>query len=126
MLALVSRFQALALVLALVATAGVAAAAQEERAPTEQIVGTYTVDVPDYGVISIEVRHREEDDALLISATEQPETVMKHVEANRYEIETEMYGVILIEFHHDDEGQIDSMSLDSYEFSLLAEKKRNG
>lgn len=98
-------------------------APQDGPASTEEIVGTYTVDVPDYGLITIQVRHREEDDALLISASEQPETVLKHVEDNRYEIDTDMYGIILIEFRQDDEGKVTSMTLDSYEFSLLAEKK---
>jgi len=127
MVALIRRSQVIVLVLVVVVATAVAALAvpQEERAPADQIVGTYTVDVPDFGVITIQVRHREEDDVLLISATEQPETVMQHVEADRYEVDTDMYGVVLIEFHRDAEGEIDSMSLDSYEFSLVAEKKRS-
>lgn len=121
-----SRLFAVCLVVALVATTPVALAAPQEDGPAteEEIVGTYTVDVPDFGLITIEVRHREEDGAMLISATEQPETVMTHVEDNRYEIDTDMYGVILIEFRENEEGVVTSMTLDSYEFSLLAEKKR--
>ncbi len=109
----------IALALAIVPALG-----QEEQGPDlSQLAGTYEFEAPDYGVIAVVVEVTEEK-AVTLSAMSSPPAPLKHIEGQLWEFNSPEFGLINIGFVKEDDGTVSAMTIDSYDFSFIAYKKK--
>ena len=107
----------LALALALVSVL-----AQEQEMDLKKFVGIYEVDIPDIGLTEI-VSALNDRGELTIAAMGAPPIPLVHLTGNTFEGESPEYGVIAFGFVEDEDAAVTMMTIDGYEFSLVAEKK---
>lgn len=88
----------------------------------QKFAGTYEFDVPDFGLITVFVEVTEEN-TLTLSAMDQPPSELKQLDANRFELDSPEMGIIAIGFIENEDGEVTQMTIDSFEFSFVAEKK---
>ena len=77
----------------------------------------------DYGVISVVIDVTEEK-AVTISAMSSPPQAMTHIEGNLWEFNSPEFGLISIGFVEEDDGSVSAITIDSYDFSFIAYKKK--
>jgi hypothetical protein len=114
------RAAALGLMVLAVAVTPLLGQQQQSR---EKFVGVYEFEAPDYGVIAVTIGLTEENE-LTISALGAPPSTMKHLSGNRYQFNSSDYGVINIGFVEEEDGTVSSITIDSYDFSFIATKKK--
>jgi uncharacterized protein YdeI (BOF family) len=115
-----SLLSLIAVVLAVVPTL-----AQDEQKPEnlDKLAGVYEFEAPDYGVISVAIALSEEKD-VTISAMGAVPSVTKHIEGNLWEFDSPDFGLINIGFVEEDDGSVSAITIDSYDFSFIAFKKK--
>lgn len=108
-----------------VALTVVPALAQDQQEPEnlDALAGVYEFEAPDYGVISVVIALTEEKD-VTISAMGAIPSVMKHVEGNLWEFDSPDFGFINIGFVEEDDGSVSAITIDSYDFSFIAFRKK--
>ena len=108
-----------------VVLAVVPALAQDEQTPEnlDKLAGVYEFEAPDYGVISVSIALTEEKD-VTISAMGSVPQAMTHIEGNLWEYESPDFGLINIGFVEEDDGSVSAITIDSYDFSFMAFKKK--
>jgi len=108
----------------LMAAVPVLAQEQQQQPPNlDKLAGVYEFEMPDYGVVPVTVVVTEEK-AVTISAMGSAPMAMKHIEGNLWELNSPEYGYLTIGFVEEEDGSISAMTIDSYEFSLIAYKKK--
>ncbi len=107
------------------ALAIVPAPAQDQQEPEklDKLPGVYEFEAPDYGVISV-VIELTEDKAVTISAMGSVPQAMTHIEGNLWEYDSPEFGHITIGFVEEDDGSVSAITIDSYDFSFIAFKKK--
>ena len=96
---------------------------QEQQAgDPSKYAGAYAFEVPDYGVIEIDVVFTEEN-GLTLSALDAT-TPLIHISGHTYELDTPDYGLINISFIEEEDGSISALTLDAADFSFVAPKKK--
>lgn len=108
-----------------VALTVVPALAQDQQEPEnlDKLAGVYEFEAADYGVISVVIELTEEKD-VTISAMGAVPSVMKHVEGNLWEFDSPDFGLINIGFVEEDDGSVSAITIDSYDFSFIAFRKK--
>lgn len=108
-----------------VALTVVPALAQDQQEPEnlDKLAGVYEFEAADYGVISVVIELTEEKD-VTISAMGAVPSVMKHVEGNLWEFDSPDFGFINIGFVEEDDGSVSAITIDSYDFSFIAFRKK--
>jgi len=96
---------------------------QEEAPNFDKLAGVYEFEAPDYGVISVAIEVSEEK-AVTISAMGAVPTAMTHIEGNLWEFDSPEFGLINIGFVEEDDKTISAITIDSYDFSFIAYKKK--
>jgi len=96
---------------------------QEEAPNLDKLAGMYEFEAPDYGVISVDIVVTEEK-AVTISAMGAVPTAMKHIEGNLWEFDSPEFGLITIGFVEEDDKTISAITIDSYDFSFIAYKRK--
>jgi hypothetical protein len=96
----------------------------QEQQSREKFVGVYEFEAPDYGVIAVTIGLTEENELTISAMGNAPET-MKHLSGNRYQFNSPDYGLISIGFVEEEDGTVSSITIDSYDFSFIAVKKRS-
>ena len=101
------------------------ALAQDQQEPEnlDKLAGVYEFEAADYGVISVVIELTEEKD-VTISAMGAVPSVMKHVEGNLWEFDSPDFGFINIGFVEEDDGSVSAITIDSYDFSFIAFRKK--
>jgi hypothetical protein len=119
------RNSLLSVIAMLVAAVPVLAQEQQQPQPPniDKLAGVYEFEMPDYGVVPVTVAVSEEK-AVTISAMGSAPMAMKHIEGNLWELNSPDYGYLTIGFVEEEDGSISAMTIDSYEFSLIAYKKK--
>lgn len=118
-------FRSSLLSLIAVALALVPALAQDQQKPEnlDKLAGVYEFEAPDYGVISVVIELTEKKD-VTISAMGAVPSVMKHVDGSLWEFDSPDFGLINIGFVEEDDGSVSAITIDSYDFSFIAFKKK--
>ena len=94
----------------------------QQAGDLSKFAGVYTVEIPDYGVMEIGVAIADEGGLTL---TAMGNTMpLKHISGNAYELDTPDFGIINIGFVAEDDGSISALTLDGYDFSFVATKKK--
>lgn len=108
-----------------VVLAVVPALARDHQGPEnlDKLPGVYEFEEPDYGVISVVIALTEEKD-VTISAMGAAPSVMAYVEGNLWEFDSPDFGLINIGFVEEDDGSVSAITIDSYDFSFIAFKKK--
>ena len=108
-----------------VVLAVVPALAQDEQEPEnlDKLAGVYEFEAPDYGVIAVVIELTEEKD-VTISAMGSVPQAMTHLEGNLWEYDSADFGLINIGFVEEDDGSVSAITIDSYDFSFIAFKKK--
>jgi hypothetical protein len=95
----------------------------QQQQSREKFVGVYEFEAPDYGVIAVTIGLTD-DNELTISAMGSAPSTMKHLSGNRYQFNSSDYGLINIGFVEEEDGTVSSITIDSYDFSFIATKKK--
>ena len=108
-----------------VALAIVPAIAQDEQKPEDlaKLAGTYEFEAPDYGVIAVVIEVTEEK-TVTLSAMSSPPSALTHIEGSLWEFNSPEFGLINIGFVEEDDKTISAITIDSYDFSFIAYKKK--
>jgi len=119
------RASVLSLIAVAVAILPVLAQDQEQAKPEnlDKLAGVYEFEAPDYGVISVVVAITEEK-AVTLSAMSSPPAPLAHIEGNLWEFNSPEFGLINIGFVEEDDGSVSAITIDSYDFSFVAFKKK--
>jgi len=119
------RASVLSLIAVAVAILPVLAQDQEQAKPEnlDKLAGVYEFEAPDYGVISVVIAITEEK-AVTLSAMSSPPAALAHIEGNLWEFNSPEFGLINIGFVEEDDGSVSAITIDSYDFSFVAFKKK--
>lgn len=118
------RRSLLSIIAMLLAAVPVLAQEQQQQPPNiDKIAGVYEFEMPDYGVVPVTVTVSEEKE-VAISAMGSVPTKMSHIEGNLWELNSPEFGYITIGFVEEEDGSISAMTIDSYEFSFIAYKRK--
>jgi hypothetical protein len=118
------RRSLLSIIALLLAAVPVLAQEQQQQPPNiDKIAGVYEFEMPDYGVVPVTVTVSEEKE-VAISAMGAVPTKMSHIEGNLWELNSAEFGYITIGFVEDEDDSISAMTIDSYDFSFIAYKKK--
>lgn len=119
------RNSLLSLLAMAVAVVPVLAQEQQQQQPPnlDKLAGVYEFEMPDYGIVPVTVTLTEEKD-VTISAMGQVPQKMRHVEGNLWELSSPDFGLLSIGFVEEEDGSISAMTIDSYDFSIIAYKRK--
>jgi hypothetical protein len=119
------RASVLSLIAVAVAILPVLAQDQEQAKPEnlDKLAGVYEFEAPDYGVISVVIAITEEK-AVTLSAMSSPPAALAHIEGNLWEFNSPEFGLINIGFVEEDDGSVSAITIDSYDFSFVAFKRK--
>ena len=95
---------------------------EQQAADLSEYVGAYTVEIPDYGLLEIAIAIADEGGLTLTAMG--TTTPLKHLSGTAYELDTADFGIINIGFVAEDDGSISALTLDGYDFSFIAIKKK--
>ena len=96
---------------------------QQSPANIDKLAGVYEFEAPDYGVIAVVIEVTEEK-AVTLSAMSSPPAALTHIEGNLWEYNSPDFGLISIGFVEEEDGSVSAITIDSYDFSFIALKKK--
>ena len=117
------RSAALGIIAFVVAVAPALGQDQQDAPDLSKYAGVYEFEAPDYGVMEIAVAVTEDKTGLTLSAMGNT-MPMAHISAETYEISTPDFGAIGVGFIVEDDGSVSALTLDSYDFSFVATKRK--
>jgi len=98
---------------------------QDQQKPqnVDRLAGVYEFEAPDYGVIAVVIDVTEEK-GVTLSAMSSPPAALTYIEGNLWEYNSPDFGLISIGFVEEEDGSVSAITIDSYDFSFIAIKKK--
>ena len=93
----------------------------QHREDVSKYAGVYAVEIPDYGLMEIGIVVAEEN-GLTLSAMGNI-TPMTHTSGTTYELDNPENDIINVGFVEEEDGSISALTIDAYDFSLVATRK---